>query len=699
MKIGTISGATALTLALSAPAWAAPLFSDVTSDHWAADAVRELAGRGLIQGYADATFQGERCLTRWEMAAIVARVMTRLEESQASFATKEELEALNKLAEHLRPELQALGVRVQTLENKTSQLDARVSELERITYYGRLHAIGVSNMVSGAAKDNGYDCIDWTTGRVLSDGSGLSMTGILGLNVNISDSVNAGVEFAAYSSVGKDDVNAYWGTESPFACNVWTTRGGVDPVTQTTSQMPFTRMVLDSMWVNHTDSGTRFVAGSFRPRLLSSYIFNGARNPNAHGGDWLPFHGLNLSGTIGSESGVSYEALYTENPGKAQYKSHSYGGTFRYDFCEGNGQVAIHAVNHRNEKISDGTNLSVGAIPLPNVPNLGGSTAATNCWLGTHAGATRATANNVVGPQQQFTYGIDASYTILPDWGLTVAGAFGGTNYNPDTSGLLYNETAKASMYRLGLELAPIDGLQLDFNYQSVDPTYDPFVSQYAADTCIPVYLPYGSFYSGYYQMHDYINLPNNRCGFKVLGRYEFNENRTRILATYSDLHQLKATTAEQCLKVGNIEPVFNILTGDGNEKGYVEGFGLGVGHTFDCGLQLDANYYHFNIGRAAALATNYMKLDENLYRLDLAYPINNDLKLRATYSNLSYKGHSGLSSSNICQNTPGIGLDYQMTNNVAFAFDYRYIDFKQRAYTGADFTANQVMLETKVDF
>ena len=700
MKFGAISSTVALTLTLSSPAWAAPLFSDVTSDHWASDAVRELAGRGLIQGCPDATFQGDRCLTRWEMASLVARVMARLEENQTSFATKAELEELNRLIEHLRPELQALGARVQDLEKKTSLLDTRVSELERITYYGRLHAIGVSNALSGSAKDSNLTCVDWTTGRVMSDGEGFTMTGIFGLNVNISDSVNAGLELAAYAGAGKDDINAYWGTESPFASNVWTTQGGIDPINQPNNQFPFTRMVLDSMWVNHTDSGTRFVAGSFRPRLLGSYVFNGARNPALHGGEWLPFHGLNLSGSIGEDSGVSYEAFYTENPGKSQYKSHSYGGTLRYDFCEGAGRVAINAVNHRNERISDGAMLGVGAIPLPSVPNLGGgNNVAATSWLGTHAGSNLATANNVVGPQQQFSYGIDASYTILPDWGLTVAGTYGGTNYNPDTTGLLYNENVKASMYNFGLSLAPVDGFQLDVNYQSVDPAYDPFISQYAADTCVPVYLPYGNFYSGYYQMHDYINLPNNRRGFKAMGRYEFQENKTWILATYSDLHQIKATTAEQCMKVGNIEPVFNILTGDGNENGYIQGFGLGVGHTFDCGLQLDANYYHYNIARSAALAADDMKLDENLYRLDLVYPINNDLKLRANYINLTYKGHSGLAASDICQNTPGIGLDYQMTNNVAFAFDYRYIDFKQKAFEGADYTVNQVMLETMIDF
>ena len=65
MKMGRINAGILVSLALAAPSWASPLFSDAPENHWASDAVRELAGRGIIQGYSDGTFQGARCLTRW----------------------------------------------------------------------------------------------------------------------------------------------------------------------------------------------------------------------------------------------------------------------------------------------------------------------------------------------------------------------------------------------------------------------------------------------------------------------------------------------------------------------------------------------------------------------------------------------------------------------------------------------------------
>lgn len=52
---------------------AADSFSDVPKDHWAYEALDYLASEGIIEGYADGTFQGNRTMTRYEVAAIVAK--------------------------------------------------------------------------------------------------------------------------------------------------------------------------------------------------------------------------------------------------------------------------------------------------------------------------------------------------------------------------------------------------------------------------------------------------------------------------------------------------------------------------------------------------------------------------------------------------------------------------------------------------
>lgn len=62
------------------PAFAAGMpFADVPKDHWAYDSVAELAASGLIIGYPDGTFKGERQFTRYEMSMVFARVLGRLD--------------------------------------------------------------------------------------------------------------------------------------------------------------------------------------------------------------------------------------------------------------------------------------------------------------------------------------------------------------------------------------------------------------------------------------------------------------------------------------------------------------------------------------------------------------------------------------------------------------------------------------------
>ena len=54
-------------------------FTDLRSDHWAYEAIVKLAAAGLIEGYPDGTFGGDRTFTRYEMAMVFARILARFE--------------------------------------------------------------------------------------------------------------------------------------------------------------------------------------------------------------------------------------------------------------------------------------------------------------------------------------------------------------------------------------------------------------------------------------------------------------------------------------------------------------------------------------------------------------------------------------------------------------------------------------------
>ncbi|MDI9392769.1 MAG: S-layer homology domain-containing protein, partial [Synergistota bacterium] len=62
-------------ICFAAPAFAANPFMDVPMNHWAYDAVSQLASRGVVSGYPDGAFKGEWKATRYEMASVVARAL------------------------------------------------------------------------------------------------------------------------------------------------------------------------------------------------------------------------------------------------------------------------------------------------------------------------------------------------------------------------------------------------------------------------------------------------------------------------------------------------------------------------------------------------------------------------------------------------------------------------------------------------
>jgi hypothetical protein len=111
-------------------------FADVPANHWAYAAIQSLAADGLIDGYPEGAFKGDRPLTRAEMAAIVARIMAKIEAGGAATASKTDLERLHKLIDALKDELDGLGVRVTTLEDAVTSLDRRTRVAQSIAVHG-----------------------------------------------------------------------------------------------------------------------------------------------------------------------------------------------------------------------------------------------------------------------------------------------------------------------------------------------------------------------------------------------------------------------------------------------------------------------------------------------------------------------------------------------------------------------------------
>lgn len=116
--------------ALSATAFAADgadSFSDVPKDHWSYEALDYLAKNGVIEGYTDGTFQGNRTMSRYEMAAITARAM------QASNLDIGARSVLEKLEKEYGSELATLRAQV---EQNTEDIRKNREAIERFKVHG-----------------------------------------------------------------------------------------------------------------------------------------------------------------------------------------------------------------------------------------------------------------------------------------------------------------------------------------------------------------------------------------------------------------------------------------------------------------------------------------------------------------------------------------------------------------------------------
>jgi hypothetical protein len=158
--------AMAMALGVTASAYAANPFSDVPAGHWAYDSINKLAAAGVIEGYGDSTFGGDKLMTRYEMAQIVAKAM-------AKGAN------VDKLAAEFADELDNLGVRVANLEKKADNV--------KITGEMRYHYVDNDGDVEGYKTE--LRSRIWVNGQINDD---WKYTGMIENIQNLKD--NAGNE-------------------------------------------------------------------------------------------------------------------------------------------------------------------------------------------------------------------------------------------------------------------------------------------------------------------------------------------------------------------------------------------------------------------------------------------------------------------------------------------------------------------------
>ena len=111
--------------------------ADVKSSHWSYQAVKQLTEAGLVEGFDDGMFHGDRNLSRYEMAVIISRAMDKQEQADA-----QQKIIIQALQDEYSKELKNIGAQIEELKQKVDRVQFHGYFGTR---YDNVHGMAVSS--------------------------------------------------------------------------------------------------------------------------------------------------------------------------------------------------------------------------------------------------------------------------------------------------------------------------------------------------------------------------------------------------------------------------------------------------------------------------------------------------------------------------------------------------------------------------
>ncbi len=543
----------------------------------AQDALMVLKEKGII---LDVSLRGDRALTRWEMATILARLLSLNEANERQLLSKAELKQLEKGLQDLEPELSQLGVRLDGLEEKVDLLEQRVSDRERIRFKGKLVSVYAGASFSnngrdrsgGAANSLEYDTIvgstaasnpvphavqgivpsiDLIKGRPWLNGTAMTTTLYLDIEADPDPDWLLNTRIYAYSSQGTQVLDSVYGGPAPYLANAFT--GQPSSNGQSINRAPFTQMGLDRFQATHLPSGTTVTLGTFRPKYISTALFSGQVNPAAFEPRFLESYGFHVSGDqkISPNASLGWELFGTYLPdgnppntalNLSPYRNEAYGGSlqlnwgklrtnfgyFRAASQASDGQFLANGLSNLVNGDTGQVNINwVNPAPFfaSNLSNLSSAGLGSTSDQRPIPGLTGSdAAGGSFGPQGITLGGTQMEYRS-ENW--SVRGEYAHSSYRPNRNSPY---TSEGDLFRFGGSLELLDRkLQLSADYRHTDPNYDPMILSYPGTSAglnpFRVYHRFPDFdqFWHLYSLHDTDQFPHNRQGLvaSALWRYD----------------------------------------------------------------------------------------------------------------------------------------------------------------------------------
>lgn len=115
---------------MATSAFASNAFEDVPRSHWAYEALQYLHSKGIVEGYPDGFWKGDRTLTRYEFAQAIARVVAYLEENSGTSSRDSVDVMVQQLESEFRNDLDELEMQSKDTYGEVTQMNAKVGDLE-----------------------------------------------------------------------------------------------------------------------------------------------------------------------------------------------------------------------------------------------------------------------------------------------------------------------------------------------------------------------------------------------------------------------------------------------------------------------------------------------------------------------------------------------------------------------------------------
>jgi hypothetical protein len=319
-------------------------FSDVQPTDWAFQSLQSLVERyGCIAGYPGGTFRGNRAMTRYEFAAGLNACLDRVNEliatATADLPTKDDLATLQRLQEEFSAELETLRGRVDQIEARTAELEAK--QFSTTTKLKGEAIFVLSDVFGGENKNVATNTNATFSNRVrLTLESSFTGTDKLQLRLNSGDiASNAtssgtnmtrlGFDAPTANAISIDKANYSFNLGEKLAVKVDATGAELnDNVTNFNPDFQSSGTGAISRYgrfspIYRSGSGGAGVTATFNPKgkisLTGAYLSNDNNNPGVNRGvfegDNAVFGQLAFKPNDKFNVGLTYARTYTDNVG------------------------------------------------------------------------------------------------------------------------------------------------------------------------------------------------------------------------------------------------------------------------------------------------------------------------------------------------------------------------------------------------